>query len=450
MRLSTFWRKKMCDSCIVEEIPEEDWTRIQREFVGSEFPTPKGGTLTITGVVENKERTINRKKRQCYFSVECSLCSKDTELFPEEFISTKDNLVRGKIPCGCANIPKWTESQNKIRVQRECIKRGYVFHGWFGDYKGNKTKLDLENPETGSRWNNTDLNHFFRGHGDPVEGIIKIKYSVTKGDSIHTQEFYKAGFTKDYKFWRSDRVNNKGWKLYWYYTCPVCSKDEYVKAGVCDGVFEAHVSNLKHGVKSCRCSSGYRWSKRQREYQINKICDEEGLTFIGWETNNGYKNRKSKFKWICKEGHNCYTTVHGFLRGTRCKKCSDIKRKEYGNGNGYFPERKDEIDFLYVINFNNEYIKVGRAFDIPERMKGSTGLLKCSGMILDQLKILKVFTATHKEVYNTEQWCHRELTKRGFYHEESDWTIETFDIDSERLIYRFLEESDLVETKSPY
>ena len=62
--------------------------------------------------------------------------------------------------------------------------------------------------------------------------------------------------------------------------------------------------------------------------------------------------------------------------GTRCNGCAKDKRKELGNGNGYYPERKDEQDFLYVLNFNNQFIKVGRSFDVDERMKGLRTLSK--------------------------------------------------------------------------
>lgn len=432
----------MCNSCDGIKI-----TKSQEDFIGSAFPTPKGGVLTVTGIKGKYSRGTT------LFKCVCSICNKDIELFPDEFMITKSNLVRGFCPCGCAKSCRWTESQNKVRVQRECDKRGYIFHGWYGGYQDSKTYLDLENPETCNRWHTTSLNNFFGGKGDPTEWCLegKVKAPSPKKDSLHIQDFYKAGFTKDYKFWRSDRLCSRGRKPYWRYACLICSNDEYVQNGLCSGVFESFADSLKRGDKSCRCSPSYRWTQEQREYQINKICNKEELTFLGWETKECYKNQRSKFKWVCKEGHECNTSVNNFLNGNRCKTCSDIKQRESGNYNGYYPERKDDTDFLYIINFNNEYIKVGRAFDIDKRIHNSgKGLLKLSGMSLDQLALLKVFTSTHQEVYDCEQWVHEELTDRGFYHEDSTWTIETFDVDSEQIIYKLLESSDLVETKSPY
>ena len=39
------------------------------------------------------------------------------------------------------------------------------------------------------------------------------------------------------------------------------------------------------------------------------------------------------------------------------------------NGNGFYPERAEEQDFLYVLNFDDKFIKVGRSFDVDERIK---------------------------------------------------------------------------------
>ncbi|AGH32055.1 hypothetical protein VPIG_00199 [Vibrio phage PWH3a-P1] len=68
----------MCSSCRDEKdvvgVPESEWTKSQREFVGTKFPTPKGGVLTVVGVSGDKSGS-NVK-----FICECSICSKDTEL----------------------------------------------------------------------------------------------------------------------------------------------------------------------------------------------------------------------------------------------------------------------------------------------------------------------------------------------------------------------------------
>lgn len=82
----------MCEGII----PEDQWTESQREFVGSAFPTPKGGVLKVVGV------SIEKSGSHALFICECSICSKDRELFPEYFKSLKSSLIRGQSPCGCS------------------------------------------------------------------------------------------------------------------------------------------------------------------------------------------------------------------------------------------------------------------------------------------------------------------------------------------------------------
>ncbi|UUW39699.1 hypothetical protein VP14_012 [Vibrio phage VPMCC14] len=146
-------------------IIESEWTTKQREFVGTTFKTKKGGVLTVTGVSKDTKGTV-------HFILHCSICSSDCELFPEEKLtSVKSSLIKGQVPCGCSFNPKWDEEQNYIRVVRECEVKGYIFHGWFGEYEGIHTYLHLENQRSGNEWNSTTINNLILGHGDPVEGV---------------------------------------------------------------------------------------------------------------------------------------------------------------------------------------------------------------------------------------------------------------------------------------
>lgn len=315
-------------------------------------------------------------------------------------------------------------------MERECKVRGYIFHGWVGDYQRNKTKLDLENKITGNRWETTSIDSFLQGRGDP-----DIFYK-RKEDDYHLQGFYKAGFTTDYKFWRSERVNRRGFKPYWNYTCPICSNDEYVQEGLCSGVFESKVCGLKIGNKPCRCSDLYFWTQEQREYQIKKVCKRESLKFLGW-TDGVYKNSKSKFSWVCNKGHTRETTVSSFINtNTRCLTCHNETFGFYG----YYPDRTTEDDSLYVLDFGN-YIKVGRSFNVKQRLRD---LSKESSIPLDKINVIKLYSGNHQEVYDTEQWVHEELRERGFEHKESDWSTETFTKDSLDCALMLVDKSGLI------
>lgn len=334
-------------------------TKNQQNFIGTQFDTPKGGTLTVIGVA-------GKKSNITLFSLECSVCSGDKGLWPSgSIISSKGNLERGQIPCGCAKKTFWTEQQYEVLVKRESKRRGYVFIEFEGDRKGKDTKLKLHNPVNGNTWESTIHNFINHGRGCPLES----KYNKI-------------------------------------------------------------------------------WNTAEREDQIKNVLFVEGGRFVGWE--DDYKNVRSKFTWVCAEGHVCKTEVHGFVNGgTRCRKCWREGLKDSGVVYGYYPKRLQEDDNLYIIRFNKVgCIKVGRSFDITKRIfNGGDSLLRISGSDIKDIEILAVYKGKHQEVYNTEQWIHEELTERGF-HKPLPWSTECFTEDSENILLNLLSESGLKRSDS--
>lgn len=104
-------------------------------FIGSNFLTPKFGIITITDC--NGLRGTKRR-----YSYVCSICSKDKELWDLGVNdSVKSVFDRGGTPCGCSKLPKWTEAQYKLRVEREASKNGIQLDWSLSEYKGQKTKI---------------------------------------------------------------------------------------------------------------------------------------------------------------------------------------------------------------------------------------------------------------------------------------------------------------------
>lgn len=169
--------------------------------------------------------------------------------------------------------------------------------------------------------------------------------------------------------------------------------------------------------------------------KCKEICNEMNYEVIGFV--NGYKNNKTtRFEYICKiHGKQNVNYGHFINKGCRCGDCWRDKQKGVGNGNGYYPERKEEQDFLYVLNFNSQFIKVGRSFDVDKRIYS----LKFESEIpKSKIHKLAIFTATHKEIYDLEQELHKELRVRGFQH-YVDWSTECFDNDSLFILNKLLD-----------
>ena len=405
------------------------------DFIGTVFLTPKGGVLTVSKADKNsKGRTV--------FTCRCSVCSEDKDLWPYESIkATKSDLLRGRIPCGCAKNVKWSEQQFKLRAIRECSKREYEFLGWADEFKGSaNTKITLRNLKTGNTWSTTTLATFLIGNGrDPLEVSAAVQRRNRQPDNLHIKEFLKTGSFKEGTIFtrNTKRRDHKGGYSFWEVTCPSCSHDEYVKNNLCSGTFTSTLGSLKRGYVPCRCHPLYKWTQEQKEYQIQKVCAKEGLIFIKW-VGDRYKNSDSKFEWRCKAGHKCETSAASFLKGARCLHCYKRLQKQRGRGFGYFPERKEEQDFLYVLIFDEQYLKVGRSFDIKRRIKELKRFSKTQN-----IRIISLYSGSHQEVYNTEQYLHRHLTLKGFYHYDSTWSIETFTLDCKNLLNKKLETSKL-------
>lgn len=407
-------------------------TKNQEEFIGTEFATPKGGVLKVVGVDVGNTHTIK-------FILECSICSEDSELFPDKFLCSKSKLKNGKVPCGCSPKPQWEGWQDEILTQRILDTLPYPLKVIRSVETKNKPRKFILRCDTCSQ----DEELWPEGSIQSVKSSLLLgKTSCGCGGAVKwTEDQYKIlirrrcekygyifkGWIGNYKG-RNTKLDlhnpstNNSWKSN--------TIKEFLK-----GRIDPLVSKRK------------RWTQEEREYQIHKRLQEEGGKFLKWSSI--YKNSGSKFKWLCNNGHLCETGVSKFCNsGQRCMVCRMERQKERKNYYGYFPERVTEVDNLYVIRFKKDkIIKVGRAFDLYQRMyTQSHSLLKTSNHKENEVEVLRVFTGLHQEIFDTEQWVHERLTDAGFHDYWVGWTTEAFTEDSEDLIDSLLTSCNLIRT----
>lgn len=203
----------------------------------------------------------------------------------------------------------------------------------------------------------------------------------------------------------------------------------------------ASINNVINSSRGCpKCSNKYKPTEQEALQKCIDICKEMDYNVAGFV--DGYKNAYSRFEYICKTHGKQNVSYNNFVNnGTRCIGCWKDRQIDLGNGNGYYPERKDEQDFLYILNFNNKFIKVGRSFDIDERING---LKKPSESGIKNIKKLRIFTATHQEIYDYEQELHSELRERNFQH-YVDWSTECFENESLFILNKLLDNCGLEE-----
>ncbi|UZS00840.1 endonuclease [Pseudomonas phage vB_PsaM_M1] len=190
----------------------------------------------------------------------CNKCSQDSELFGDGYFrSTKYNLLKGAIPCGCAVKPRWSKRQFSILCQRSSESFGYKFLGFVGDWKGAFTKTKMLCEKHGE-WESGNINNLANnGTGCPGCKADTVGESSTKPDEVIITSFFASGaFHPDTKFWRSDRKTKQGSKSYWYMYCPDCKQTG-----------ESFIGDLQLGGRSCNCSR-----QRQQEAYINLLIDD--------------------------------------------------------------------------------------------------------------------------------------------------------------------------------
>ena len=216
-----------------------------------------------------------------------------------------------------------------------------------------------------------------------------------------------------------------------------CLKDEHK--------WVASIDEIVNGGRGCpKCAGNIKYTEQEALQKCIDICREMDYDVIGFP--DGYKSaHKTRFEYICKTHGKQTVSYSAFVNGgRRCIGCWGDRQKELGNGNGYYPERKDEQDFLYVLNFDNKFIKVGRSFDIDERIKG---LKYESGVPKSKIHKLRIFTATHQEIYDYEQELHIELRERNFQHYVG-WSTECFENDCQFILNKLLDSCGLEEVNN--
>ena len=197
---------------------------------------------------------------------------------------------------------------------------------------------------------------------------------------------------------------------------------------------------LSKGTGCPKCGGTLKTTKEDALSKCINVCEQEGYTPIGFV--GEHENAYSRFEYICKEHGIQNISYHNFVnRGRRCRSCAVDRGKESGIINGFYPDKFNEIDFLYVTSFDNKYAKIGRSFNVEKRAVTLQQRSKC-----EKLTILRVYTAPHKTIYELEQYLHKELRRLGFEYKDSHWPTETFRVESLHTAFTLLNSSEHVKT----
>ena len=106
---------------------------------------------------------------------------------------------------------------------------------------------------------------------------------------------------------------------------------------------------------------------------------------------------------------------------------------EIGKTYGRYTNRSEEKDFLYILNFGEKYIKVGRSFNIKSRISS----LKSESGISD-IRVIAVYSSLHKNIYKIEQKIHDELRSNNYDYLSANWSTEIFKNECVELLYKII------------
>lgn len=303
------------------------------DYLGKVFSKCNGSTYIVTG---DKGKYKNTRVRELVVS--CSSCSKDKELWPEGSISGLFKQVSGynTFVCGCSRNVHWTEEQQRIRVKRECIKRGYRFKGFSEDFKGSLTRLTLYNPQIGRTWHTTNIHNFLQGKGDYVHE--RILNSV--GDLEQVLE--KLTCVKGYKDRIFCKESNKSNLKYYCY--------------LCDSVAEMSVDRYLNGIQSCMCGRVRLDYEDKVDKYLNTFTNivEDIISIRGRMVYYVCKNCK-------KVSESQYDKIYLENPKISCKNCGFYS--DYGEG-----ALDNKTDNLYLVDFGR-FAKIGRSFKPFSRFK---------------------------------------------------------------------------------
>lgn len=235
---------------------------VEDEFIGKAF-----GEYNQVKVIGWLGELAGSNKK---YTVECSVCKSDPELFGSgKFLITKNKLLIGRLPCGCSLSPRWSKEQYEIKIKRLCKEDSFKFLGWDGDYKGRYTRILLSCPKHGDL-EPKSLNDFLGGRRCIECRRDLVKEGLTKDDTQIIEEFFATGaFHPSSKFSRSDRKvpakrYREGSKPYWNFTCGGCQEEH-----------ETLYSTLKNGGASCGC-----FRHKQKLAYIHLVYDGASLVAL--------------------------------------------------------------------------------------------------------------------------------------------------------------------------
>lgn len=387
-------------------------TKNQLKFIGTERKLENGCRQKVVGFHGKS------KSGEAIFKISCEICDYYSDIFPDKILMTKHNFNKGVVSCLCNDRSFMPKGENQKNAYYRKIVEDEL-HGYkYLTYTVNKgsTLLVLECNVCSS-----DYEMF-------PEGTILYNIHTKTVTCPCYSKFYRKT-SHQFKILIERRCLSVGYEVVYL--------DDNISSGstitllnpVTGNIWDTSVDNFLNNKRGDPKNATLATAERCRKplLVVNKNIQEhlkvlQGC-FLGWE--GEYRNNLSRFNWRCKNGHLITSKVVGFLNlKNGCKECIKTETNLYG----YFPDRLSHVDNLYVVSVDNRYLKVGRTFDIENRLSGLKSQSGCK-----DIKFIFTIKGWHKDIFNLEQSL-LELLKVNGKLDMCGWTTESCSLDSIPLI----------------
>lgn len=303
---------------------------LRRSLVGKSWVSASGSTIFV---YEEIKGSISTGKS---YIVACSVCSSDSELWPEIHMN-RTSVRDEKLSCSCSAKVNYTMRQQILRASRKakeiCVRIDEIKKSKTARTSTVKTYCLKHNEENECRISTL----LERKYCCSIGAVEAVQRERKIGDEEATNIFMSSGrFTHGTYFVRSES------RRLWDVHCPKCKSDEYAKAGI-SSVWTSSTSGLCGNANPCRCAKSHYWSVEENE----KRLELSGVKFIRWHKISPTAH-KSYFVTTCDTHGERIVSLTSALSGRGCPGCAVSGFNQGSNG------------FLYCLKSEDgAFLKIG-------------------------------------------------------------------------------------------
>lgn len=355
---------------------------IEANFIGSSYINLKGNTISVISCT-NPEQLFEQRQYIC----RCSLCSEDSELWPEGSIVLSRGSVRGKrTNCSCS-AHKYSLEQWVILAERKATELGCeILKVYNTERKRRSLRVDYKN-SSGKIVNNISVENFMQ------KELVEKDY--LKGDAYYIDKYYSNSEIGDKIFCRES-------SQLWKFKCLSCEKalkDLDIKR---NAIFKTKGGSLLEGSVGCLCNSKVSIPEDYLIANAKNILSRDENEFIYSES---FNNSRTYIHWKCPYGHLNRTHYSNIVSGKGCRGC-----RSFNAGNTLYDKYLEREDYLYLLTLEEDdgtkFHKVGRSFNTQSRLNSIK-------MVYNSADIIYSIKNTHKRIYHLERFVKNYLLSKS-------------------------------------